>query len=36
MRLAKTQEVVAVAELSDGTFLMSTRSVDVKIGGCGL
>jgi sulfur-oxidizing protein SoxY len=35
MRLAKTQEVVAVAELSDGTILMSTRSVDVKVGGCG-
>src|SRR5262249_26050680 len=35
MRLAKTQEVVAVAELSDGTLLMSTRSVDVKVGGCG-
>jgi len=36
MRLAKTQEVVAIAELSDGTFLMGTRTVDVKIGGCGL
>jgi sulfur-oxidizing protein SoxY len=36
MRLAKTQEVVAVAALSDGTFLMSTRTVDVKIGGCGI
>ena len=35
MRLAKTQEAVAVAELSDGTLLMSTRSVDVKVGGCG-
>lgn len=35
MRLAKTQEVVAVAELSDGSLLMSTRSVDVKVGGCG-
>jgi len=35
MRLAKTQEVVAVAELSDGALLMSTRSVDVKVGGCG-
>jgi sulfur-oxidizing protein SoxY len=35
MRLAKTQEVVAVAELSDGTFLMGARSVDVKVGGCG-
>ena len=34
MRLAKTQEVVAVAELSDGTFLMATHSVDVKVGGC--
>lgn len=36
MRLAKTQEVVAVAELSDGSFLMSQRKVDVEIGGCGL
>jgi sulfur-oxidizing protein SoxY len=36
MRLAKTQEVAAIAELSDGTFLMSTRLVDVKIGGCGI
>ncbi len=36
MRLAKTQEVVAVAALSDGTFLMSMRYVDVKIGGCGI
>ena len=35
MRLAKSQEVVAIAELSDGTFLMTTRSVEVKIGGCG-
>jgi sulfur-oxidizing protein SoxY len=36
MRLANTQEVVAVAELSDGTFLMGTRTVDVKVGGCGI
>jgi len=36
MRLANTQEVVAVAELNDGTFLMSTRTVDVKVGGCGI
>jgi sulfur-oxidizing protein SoxY len=36
MRLAKTQEVVAIAELSDGTFLMGTRTVDVKVGGCGM
>jgi sulfur-oxidizing protein SoxY len=36
MRLAKTQEVVALAELSDGRFLMSQTHVDVKVGGCGL
>jgi sulfur-oxidizing protein SoxY len=36
MRLAKTQDVVAVAELSDGTILITKRKVDVKIGGCGI
>jgi len=36
MRLAMTQEVIAIAELSNGTFLMSARNVDVKIGGCGI
>jgi len=36
MRLAKTQDVVAIAELSNGTFLMSTQLVDVKVGGCGI
>ena len=36
MRLAETQKVIAIAELSDGTFLMSGRNVDVKIGGCGI
>jgi len=36
MRLAMTQEVIAVAELSNGTFLMSGHTVDVKIGGCGI
>jgi sulfur-oxidizing protein SoxY len=35
MRLAKTQDVVAVAELSDGKFLLGKRSVKVTIGGCG-
>lgn len=35
MRLAKTQDVVAVAELSDGKFLQVKRSVKVTIGGCG-
>ncbi len=35
MRLAKTQDVIGVAELSDGKFLMAKRSVKVTIGGCG-
>ncbi len=36
MRLAKSQEVVALAEMSDGTMLIGTRTVAVKVGGCGL
>ncbi len=36
MRLAESQEVIAVAELSDGTFLVAAQNVDVKVGGCGL
>jgi len=35
MRLAKTQDIVTVAELSDGKFLMGKRTVKVTIGGCG-
>ena len=35
MRLAKTQNVVAVAEMSDGSFHMTRREVKVTIGGCG-
>jgi sulfur-oxidizing protein SoxY len=35
MRLAKTQEVIALAELGDGTFLRGRRTVKVTIGGCG-
>ncbi len=35
MRLAKTQNVIAVAELSDGSFHMVKRQVKVTIGGCG-
>jgi sulfur-oxidizing protein SoxY len=35
LRLARTQDVVGLAELSDGKFLMSRRSVKVTIGGCG-
>ncbi len=35
MRLAKTQDVISLAELSDGTFAMVRRNVKVTIGGCG-
>lgn len=35
MRLAKTQPVVVLAELSDGTLLTTRRTVKVTIGGCG-
>ena len=35
MRLGKTQDVIAVAEASDGKFYLSKRAVKVTIGGCG-
>jgi sulfur-oxidizing protein SoxY len=35
MRLAQTQDVIALAELSDGKFLMARQAVRVTIGGCG-
>lgn len=35
MRLARTQEIIVLAELSDGKFLQAKRSVKVTIGGCG-
>ena len=35
MRLAKTQNVIAIAELSDGSFHMAKAAVKVTIGGCG-
>jgi sulfur-oxidizing protein SoxY len=35
MRLAKTQDVVVLAELSSGKFIMGQRTVKVTIGGCG-
>jgi sulfur-oxidizing protein SoxY len=35
MRLAKTQDVIALAEFSDGKFFQTKRSVKVTIGGCG-
>ena len=35
VKLSKTQEVVALVELSDGTFIQTAKSVKVTIGGCG-
>ena len=36
MRLAKTQDVIVLAELSGGEMLISTTLVKVTIGGCGI
>ena len=35
IRLAETQDLVAVAEMGDGSFRMAQRQVKVTIGGCG-
>lgn len=35
MRLAKTQNVIAVAKMKDGSFFMDKKEVKVTIGGCG-
>jgi sulfur-oxidizing protein SoxY len=35
MRMAKTQNLLAIAELSDGSLWSATREVKVTIGGCG-
>jgi sulfur-oxidizing protein SoxY len=35
MRLAKTQNVIAVAKMSDGSVFMDKKQVKVTIGGCG-
>jgi sulfur-oxidizing protein SoxY len=35
VRLAKTQSLVALAELSDGAVYMAKREIRVTIGGCG-
>ncbi len=35
MRLSKTQDVIAVAQMSDGKYYMGKRTVKVTIGGCG-
>lgn len=35
IRLAKTQEVIAIAKLEDGTFARTSAEIKVTIGGCG-
>ena len=35
IRLAGTQDVVAVAQLADGSFARTSKTVKVTIGGCG-
>jgi sulfur-oxidizing protein SoxY len=35
MRLAATQDVIAVAKMNDGSFFMASKQVKVTIGGCG-
>lgn len=35
MRMAKTQNIIAVAEMSDGSIFMDSVQVKVTIGGCG-
>ena len=35
IRLAKTQNVIAVAKMEDGSFQMAKSEVKVTIGGCG-
>lgn len=35
IRLARTQNVVAVAQMADGSFTMTKSEVKVTIGGCG-
>ena len=35
IRLGKTQDVTAIAKMSDGSFYMDKKQVKVTIGGCG-
>ena len=35
IRLAATQNVIAVAKMSDGSFYTASKQVKVTIGGCG-
>ena len=35
IRLAGTQDVIAVAEMADGSYVQVAKTVKVTIGGCG-
>ena len=35
IRLAATQDIIAVAKMNDGSFVMASKQVKVTIGGCG-
>ncbi len=35
IRLAETQDVLAVAKMADGSFVKTSKTVKVTIGGCG-
>lgn len=35
IRLAKTQDVIAIAKMEDGSFVQASATVKVTIGGCG-
>ena len=35
IRLATTQNIIAVAKMNDGSFFIATKQVKVTIGGCG-
>jgi sulfur-oxidizing protein SoxY len=35
IRLAATQNIIAVAKMNDGSFAMASKQVKVTIGGCG-
>ncbi|MEH6728526.1 MAG: thiosulfate oxidation carrier protein SoxY, partial [Hyphomicrobiales bacterium] len=35
MRLAGTQDVIAIAKMPDGSFIRAANQVKVTIGGCG-
>ena len=35
VRMAQTQKLIVVAEMSDGTLFSAAREVKVTIGGCG-